>query len=138
MHPKHFINKLDEASIVEAIKRAEQATSGEIRVTVSHSGSVNTLSAAKKYFQESGMARIPNRNAVLIYFTPREHTFAIWGDIGVHDKCGDLFWQQAANRISSHLKAGHLTQGIEEAVRDVGAMLAQHFPCTAKGSLLAP
>ena len=128
MHPKHFIGKLDETKIVEAINRAEQATSGEIRVSVSHRNHMDVLSAARERFLAFGMERSLQRNAVLIYFAPRAHSFAIWGDIGVHEKCGDCFWQEAAARISGHLKAGQLTQAVEEAVRDVGGALALHFP----------
>ena len=128
MHPKHFIDKLDDAKIVEAIKRAEQSTSGEIRVSVSHRNHVDALSAAQKRFFAFGMDRSPQRNAVLIFFAPRAHTFAIWGDLGVHEKCGDNFWQEATAQISRQLKAGQLTLAVEEAVRDVSEVLARHFP----------
>ena len=44
--------------------------------------------------------------------------------------CGDKFWEAAAVKISLRLKAGQLTQAVEEAVHDVGEVLAQHFPCS--------
>jgi len=128
MHPKHFIEKLDETKIVEAIKRAEQSTFADIRVSISHRHRSDALTAARKHFVQSGMARVPGRHAVLIYFVPRAHTFAIWGDIGVHEKCSDRFWEAAVAKISLRLKAGQLTQAVEEAVHDVGEVLAQHFP----------
>jgi uncharacterized membrane protein len=128
MHPKHFIEKLDEAKIVEAIRRAEQTTSGDIRVSVSHRHPTDALGAAREHFLNSGMARTPGRHAVLIYFVPRAQTFAIWGDMGLNEKCGAKFWEDSAKRITARLKAGQLTQAIEEAVQDVGAVLAQHFP----------
>jgi uncharacterized membrane protein len=74
------------------------------------------------------MDRTPQRNAVLIYFAPRAHTFAIWGDVAVHEKCGDAFWQRIAANIAPQLKAGQFTEAIEEAVREIGALLTQHFP----------
>jgi uncharacterized membrane protein len=128
MHPKEFIEKLDEAKIQAAIARAEETTSGEIRVAVSHRHRVDALAAAQKRFLKLRMDRTPQRNAVLIYFAPRAHTFAIWGDIAVHQKCGDTFWQGIATKIAPQLKAGKFTEAIEEAVRDIGALLAQHFP----------
>jgi uncharacterized membrane protein len=128
MHPKHFIEKLDDAKIVAAIARAEAATSGEIRVAVSQRHRVDALAAAQKRFLKLRMDRTPQRNAVLIYFAPRAHTFAIWGDIAVHEKCGDAFWQGIAAKIAPRLKAGQFTEAIEEAVREIGELLAQHFP----------
>jgi uncharacterized membrane protein len=128
MHPKHFIEKLDDAKIIAAIARAEAATSGEIRVAVSHRHRVDALAAAQKRFLKLRMDRTPLRNAVLIYFAPRAHTFAIWGDIAVHEKCGDAFWQGIAAKLTPQLKAGQFTEAIEEAVRDIGVLLAQYFP----------
>ena len=128
MHPKEFINKLDEAKIQAAIVRAEGATSGEIRVAVSHRHRVDALAAAQKRFLKLRMDRTPQRNAVLIYFAPRSRTFAIWGDLAVHEKCGDQFWQGIAAKISPQLQAGQFTAAIVEAVREIGEVLARHFP----------
>jgi uncharacterized membrane protein len=128
MHSKIFIGKLDETKIAAAICMAEQITSGEIRVCVSHRHRADALAAAKKRFWELGMARTPKRNAVLIYFAPLAQTFALWGDIGVHEKCSVEFWQSIADRIASRLKAGQFSEAVNEAVRDVGEMLAGHFP----------
>ena len=128
MHPKLLIDKLDETKIVAAIKQAEQIAAGEIRVTVSHGHPVNVLSAARSYFFRSGMNRIPRRNAVLIYFAPRAHTFAIWGDIGVHEKCGDEFWQAVTATVSPRLKNGQFTEAIVEAVHQLGEQLARDYP----------
>ena len=128
MHPKHFIDKLDDTKIVAAIARAEETTSGVIRVAISHRHRVDALAAAQKRFVKLGMDRTPQRNAVLIYFAPKAHTFAIWGDVAVHEKCGDVFWQGIAAKIAPQLKAGQFTEAIEEAVREIGVVLAQHFP----------
>ena len=128
MHPTKFTEKLDETRIATAIGQAEQTTSGEIRVCVSRRDHGDTLAAAQKRFLQLGMARTPKRNAVLIYFAPRAQTFALWGDIGVHEKCSVEFWQTIATGISPRLKAGRFAEAVEEAVRDVGEMLARHFP----------
>jgi uncharacterized membrane protein len=133
MHPKEFIDQLDEAKIAAAIGRAEQGTSGEIRVCVSHRHRVDALAAAQKRFLQLGMARTPKRNAVLIYFAPRAQTFALWGDTGVHEKCSDAFWQALAAKTSLRLKAGQFSQAVEETVHDVGKMLEQHFPRSSIG-----
>jgi len=128
MHPKKFIDKIDETKIVAAISRAEQATSGEIRVCVSHRCPVDALAAAKERFLQLGMVHTQHRNAVLLYFIPRANTFAIWGDIGVHEKCTHEFWQTIAANLSPLLKADRFAEAVEESVLSVGQMLARHFP----------
>ncbi len=128
MHPKDFIDAIDEAKIAAAISKAEDATSGHIHVSVSHRPCVDALASARKQFFKLKMAENPLRNGVLIYFAPRSRTFAIWGDTGLHEKCGASFWHSAAEKISARLKARQLTQAIEEAVRDVGEALSLHFP----------
>lgn len=133
MHPKKFIEKIEEARIVAAIGRAEQGTSGEIRVSVSHRDRKDALVAARTRFLQLGMDRTPQRNGVLIYLVPRAHTFAIWGDIAAHKACGEELWKGIAARISPRLKAGQISEAIEEAVREVGEVLARHFPRGSDG-----
>jgi uncharacterized membrane protein len=138
MHPKEFIAQLDDDKIVAAIALAEKATSGEIRVCVSNKHRDDALAAAQKRFLKLGMNRTQHRNAVLIYFAPKAHTFAIWGDTGVHEKCGDEFWQGIARNITPRLKAGQFTEAIAEAVREIGELLALHFPRHAGDKVIQP
>src|SRR3954468_15255562 len=93
MEHNEFINQLEERHIVKAIGEAEKKTSGEIRVYVSHKERHDALAFAKKRFQELGMFKTKHRNAVLIYIVPRTRQFAVLGDLGIHQKCGDAFWK---------------------------------------------
>src|SRR5690242_17463096 len=106
MKPEHFIEKLDDARVVAAIAKAEQGTSGEIRVYVSHRPRQDALSAAKARFEALGMQQTRERNAVLIYLVPLTHQFALWADVGAHQKCGETLWSEIAARMSLLLKNG--------------------------------
>ena len=128
MRPKHFIEKLDEARIVAAIAAAEQKTSGEIRVYVSHKERSDALEAARTRFLALGMHKTRERNAILIYLVPHTHQFALWGDSGVHEKCGETFWKEITNRMGALLKQGLHTEAVEHAIKEIGAALAKHFP----------
>jgi uncharacterized membrane protein len=128
MRPKQFIEKLDEAQIVAAIAKAERKTSGEIRVCVSHRKREDVLAAAQRRFRKLGMARTRHRNAVLIYFAPLAHKFAIWGDVGVDEKCGQAFWNQLASAMGDLLKQGQFTEAVVATVKQVGDALAKAFP----------
>lgn len=130
MNHREFITQLDEQRIVRAIGDAEKQTSGEIRVYVSHKERHEALAFAKERFEELGMFRTKERNAVLIYIVPRTRQFAVLGDVGIHQKCGDAFWNQIVSAMATRMKEGQFTEAIVNAVRDVGAVLMQHFPCS--------
>lgn len=128
MKPKDFLNQLDDAQIVAAIKEAEAKTSGEIRVFVSHKNVESAVAAAQAAFVRLRMANTRDRNAVLIFVAPRARQFAVIGDEGVHKRCGDEFWRRLAEEMSAHFKAEKFTDGIVNVVRKAGGLLAEHFP----------
>src|SRR5438105_12124108 len=133
MNPKEFISRLDETKIVRAIAEAEGKSSGEIRVYVSHRKRTDPLSFAQRRFLQMGMSKTRHRNAVLIYLAPRSRQFAIVGDVGVHEKCGDAFWQQVSAGMTSLLKHGRFTEAVLDAIQKVGDVLARHFPRGSDG-----
>jgi len=128
MKTQEFIDRLDEPKIVAAIAAAEQRTSGEIRVFVSHREPEDAMTRAQQRFEKLGMTRTRHRNAVLIYFAPRVRKFAVIGDTGVHEKCGPAFWEETVAEIGAHLRSERFTEAVLDAVGKVGALLAQHFP----------
>jgi len=86
------------------------------------------MTAAQRRFAKLGMAKTRRRNGVLIYFAPVVRKFAIFGDIAIHEKCGEEFWRNISALMSDELKRGNFTKAIVSAVERVGAVLAQHFP----------
>lgn len=128
MKPKAFLQELREAEIVVAIQQAERKTSGEIRVFVSHKNVPAAVEAARAAFVRLRLTRTRERNAVLIFVAPHARQFAVIGDEGVHQRCGEAFWRQMAEEMSGHFKAARFTEGIVHAVRTAGDLLAEHFP----------
>jgi len=59
---------------------------------------------------------------------PRSRQFAIVGDSGVHEKCGDAFWQDVSAQLGAALRQGDYTAALIQTVRQVGDLLAAHFP----------
>jgi uncharacterized membrane protein len=83
-------------------------------------------------FEKLGMTNTRSRNAVLIFVAPRSRNFAILGDSGIHEKCGDDFWKKSAESLSSHFRDGRFTDGLVETVGELGRVLAAHFPREAE------
>lgn len=132
MRTKEFLNKLEHDRIVQAIRKAESKTSGEIRVFVQR-GKLNTdpLIVARKKFQQLGMHKTRERNAVLIFVAPRAHKFAIVGDEAIHEKCGEEFWQQIVDGMRKHFQNEKFSHAIVEGIEEAGKVLAAHFPRTS-------
>lgn len=128
MHPKKLIKQLPHDTLVAAIREAEQRTSGQIRVFISHKSVTDLVAAAQKEFVRLGMAKSPERNGVLIFMAPRTHKFAVIGDEGVHAKCGDEFWRKLADTMTGYFRKSEFTQGIIHGVQKAGELLAEHFP----------
>ncbi len=128
MHHKHFHSALEHGKIVEAIRAAELRTSGEIRVFVAKRPTEDPVRAAQAEFHRLGLDATQEHNGVLIYVAPRSQTFAIIGDRGIHEKCGQNFWGQVAEVMRSHFMAGRYTDGIVHGVQEAGVILQQHFP----------
>lgn len=119
---------VDQVRVVEAIREAERATSGEIRVSVAHFFWGSVEKTAAKAFHRLGMENTVDRNGVLIFIVPSRKRFAILGDKGIHEKVGQAFWNDVSACLSSHFRKGAFTEGLVEGIRMVGDRLATHFP----------
>jgi uncharacterized membrane protein len=128
MKTKEFIAALDDNQVAAAIERAEQKTSGEIRVFVTEQPVADVVTEAGKQFVRLGMTNTKQRNGVLIYFAPVSQKFAVMGDEGVHQRCGAEFWQHITAEMTPLLKAARYTEAIVLAVKEVGETLAREFP----------
>jgi uncharacterized membrane protein len=132
MRTREFLNQLDHNRIVGAIKEAETKTSGQIRVWLQRGELAgDPVIAAQEQFHKLGMQATKERNGVLILVLPRARKFAVIGDEGVHQKCGDKFWQQLAERMRAHFQNENFTDALVEAIEEAGNLLARHFPKTS-------
>jgi uncharacterized membrane protein len=131
MRTHKFLRHLHHDSIVQAIREAEAKTSGQIRVFLQRGDfEEDALARARKKFGELRMNQTRERNAVLIFVAPRAQKFAVVGDEGVHQKCGEQFWQDLVARMRQYFQREDFTDALLEAIRSTGALLAQYFPRT--------
>lgn len=128
MDPKELMDQLGDERIVAAIRRAEARSRGEIRVHVTSEAVGDPQGAAAEVFVRLGMAGTAERNGILIYVSPRGQTFAIVGDRGVHERCGEAFWKDAAAAMEGAFRAGRYLEGVVLGIERAGDVLAQHFP----------
>ena len=128
MRTKEFVEKLEHQRIVNAIAAAERETSGEIRVYIQRGEIADPIPAARQQFEKLGMTATRERNAVLIFVAPRSQKFAVIGDTGIHERCGDEFWRRLVEAMQAYFKAENFTDAVVHAIKQTGDLLAQHFP----------
>jgi uncharacterized membrane protein len=128
MTRKALLRAIDSGRIEEAIRQAEQKTSGEIRVSVSRFFWGDVRRVAERAFARLGMTATRDRNGILFFVVPARRRFVILGDEGIHARVGQEFWDRVAAAVSEHLREGDLTLGLVRGIETVGEQLAVHFP----------
>jgi len=129
MNTKEFLAKIDQQRVVDAIKVAEQATSGEIRVHVqprAFGGDIRSV--AQRTFERLGMTKTALRNGVLLFIATEENQFTILGDSGIDEKVPAGFWDEIAAKLTIRFRNGDFTDGIVEAITAAGEQLKSYFP----------
>ena len=124
-----FFSPEEEAKIINAIREAEQQTSGEIRLYIeSKNRFVDPLDRAAEIFAELNMYQTANRNGVLVYVAMAHHELAVYADEGIFKKAGQEFWNTAARTMISEFKKNNFAEGLIEVINKTGQLLKTHFP----------
>ena len=123
-----FLSKKEEQEIVEAIRMAEENTSGEIRVHIEKTTSKVPFDRALEVFYELRMNETQLQNGVLFYFAIEDKNFAICGDKGINDVVADDFWDCTKDKMVEQFKAGNFKQGIVDGILNAGEQLKKNFP----------
>jgi putative membrane protein len=79
-------------------------------------------------FRVGAEARTAGRTGILIYVSLSEHIAEIIADQAIHSKVAPGVWGDAMADLIAEVRQGRLADGMIAAVRDVGVVLAQHFP----------
>ncbi len=123
-----FLTKEEEERIVEAIKDAEVATSGEIRVHLENKLTDDCLKHAKEIFHLLHMDETEEKNGVLFYIAVNNKQFAIIGDSGIDKVVPDDFWESIKNTVTSEFSKGNKAEGLVLGIVEAGQKLQQFFP----------
>jgi len=123
-----FLTKEEEQAIVEAIRVAEKNTSGEIRVHIEKTTSIDAYERAMEVFHELKMDATQLKNGVLIYVAVKDKNFVICGDKGINDLVPTDFWDTTKDVMASHFKNGNFKQGLVDGITRAGEQLQKYFP----------
>ncbi len=123
-----FLTQEEEAAVVEAIRIAEQNTSGEIRVHLEAHSAIDVFDRAAEVFDFLHMNNTKQSNGVLIYVAVEDKTMVILGDSGINDVVAPNFWESTKDAIISQFKKGNTKQGLVDGILKAGEQLKKHFP----------
>ena len=120
------------ASLVEAIKTAEDHSTGEIRIHINSTTEGNNAEIAFEVFKKLCKDQTAERNAVLFHVNFEQHYLTIIGDAGIHAKVHQNFWDRLHDKITLEFVKGNYFEGLKNAVLETGLELKKHFPITGK------
>ena len=124
-----FLSAQEEEEIVHAIQKAEQNTSGEIRVHIEATSLNSThYERAQEVFQMLKMYNTKRNNGVLFYVAVEDRKFVVYGDRGIDEVVPVNFWNATKNLMQEQFKLGNFKQGIINGVLRAGEELKAHFP----------
>lgn len=84
--------------------------------------------AAIRLFKAGTEQRTVDHTGVLIYLSLADHRAEIVADTAIADKVAPEVWGEAMGDMLAEIRQGCIAEGLAAGVRDVGFVLAQHFP----------
>lgn len=84
--------------------------------------------AASREFLRRGITRTREKTGVLIYLALAEHHAEILADTGIADRIDAETWADIVADLTAAIGSGRMTEGLIEAIRRTGVILAEHAP----------
>ena len=128
MIAKQYFTEALLTELDKAIKAAEKATSGEVRLYVEDKCKEDVLDHAAFLFAELNMHKTDLRSGVLFYLAFKDRKFAILGDGGINAKVGNDFWNHIKTEMLNFFKEEKFSEGLEKGITMAGEALSAHFP----------
>lgn len=125
---KEIFSDEDLQAISNAIKTFENRTSGEIVISFNTTSHNQPYKAAKRIFEKAKLHQTKERNATLIVLFLSEQKFAVYGDVGIHEKVPENFWESTVDEMRTQFAQGNMREGLLAGIDRLGENLAKYFP----------
>ncbi|NMB80435.1 MAG: TPM domain-containing protein [Ignavibacteria bacterium] len=129
----NFFSDDDFLRISNQIKKSEQNTSGEIRISIKEKRlfwefKKDIKNIAEKEFRKLGMANTRDKTGILLFLLLGERKFYILADEGINNKVSKDTWDKVRDEIQINFREGKFASGIIQGIERVGNILSEHFP----------
>jgi len=122
-------------AIEAAVRESELSHEGEIRFAVEGGLDLPALlrgvtprERAVELFSRLRVWDTEGNSGVLIYVLLADRQVEIVADRGIHAKVGGEAWEAICGRMEQAFRAGRFGEGVVAGIRDIGALLTEHFP----------
>ena len=124
-------------TIERAVSVSERTHLGELRIVVEASPPLHGVlrrqsprARAIELFSQLGVWDTEHNSGVLIYVQLIDRCVEIVADRGINSKVGEAFWDAVCRRLESAFREGQFERGTLQALNEITAALAEHFPAT--------
>ena len=124
----NFLTNQQITSLVETIQSAEDHSTGEIRVHIDSNTEDQHAQTAFEVFKQLGMHKTADRNAVLFHVNFEQKYLTIIGDVGIHEKVSQSFWDHLHDYITAEFAKGNYYKALKSAILETGLELKKYFP----------
>ncbi len=115
-------------NIAAAIRSFENRTSGEIVISFNTRSGGQPYKRTRQIFKQRKLHHTRERNGILIALFLEEHSFAVYGDTGIHERVSADYWESTVAEIARKFRKETLAEGLVWAIHELGARLTEFFP----------
>ncbi len=115
-----------------------ESTSLSARFAPRHRRAMKARRLARLLFFERGLGALPIHNGVLLLVALAERQVEIVAGHGIDALVGTTEWQRIVDAFTATARSGRVAKALETAIRDLGIVLARHFPAAAGGPKHVP
>jgi putative membrane protein len=99
-----------------------------VRLAPRQARQVKARRLAHLLFLDRGLASLPEHNGVLLLVALAEHQVEIVADHGIESLAGSAEWKKIVDAFTATARQGAVAKALETAIRDLGGLLARHYP----------
>jgi putative membrane protein len=99
-----------------------------VRLAPRRARQVKARRLAHLLFLDRGLASLPEHNGVLLLVALAERQVEIVADHGIESLAGSAEWKKIVDAFTATARQGAVAKALETAIRDLGGLLARHYP----------
>lgn len=139
LHPRQRVERYfpthDLKRISEEIGLSEKNHQGQVRFVIESRypsaavlNCLDTRTRARQWFGELDVWDTELNTGVLVYISFADHIVEIVADRGISAKVPTRQWQEVCQNMLEHFKRDEFVAGLERGLKEVTAVLTEHFP----------
>jgi len=121
------MTRSDRKRIDDALARAQAGTTGQVALRIIPDDRVDAMARAKAEFTSNDLHHHGAANAALILVAPTARRFAVIGDVALHERVGQDFWDETIAQMAATFATGTPTDAIVQGIDRLGTAFHEHF-----------